>query len=63
MVLKTLFINLLVVLVVLALLFLVLYLFRRYVYAFDSRVLGVILFIAGAILAIYLLLGHNFISK
>ncbi len=47
-------IVLLEILVVVAVLWLILYLFSKYVTPIDSRIIGVIIFIAAALLIIYL---------
>jgi hypothetical protein len=49
----TILINLLVILVVIAVFYLVLYLFQKWVMPIDGKIVGILLFIAFAILVIY----------
>lgn len=52
-------IQLLLVLVYIAVLYLILYLFQKFVMPIDSKVQGIIVFIVFAILIIYALSGHT----
>lgn len=52
-------VNLLVILIIVAALWLILYLFQKYVFALDNRIVGVIIFIVAAILIIYAITGHS----
>lgn len=52
-------VNLLVILIIVAVLWLILYLFQKYVFALDNRIVGVIIFIVAAILIIYTITGHS----
>lgn len=53
----SLFISFCVLLVIVALVYLVIYLFSKYVSPIDPKVKGIIIFIAAMILIIYLLTG------
>ena len=55
----TILITLLEILVVVAVLWLILYLFQKYVFALDNRIVGVIIFIVFAILIIYAVTNHG----
>lgn len=55
----TLLIALLEILVVVAVLWLILYLFQKYVMPIDNRIVGVIIFIVFAILLIYAVTNHG----
>lgn len=52
-------INLLVFLVLLAVLYLIMHLFRTYVQPIDQRVVNIIFFIAIVLMLIYALTGHG----
>lgn len=55
------FTALLEILVVVAVLWLILYLFQKYVFALDNRIIGVIIFIVAAILIIYAISNGGFL--
>jgi hypothetical protein len=54
-------ITLLMILVVAALVYLILYLFSKYVTPIDQKVLGIIIFVVSAILIVYALTGHSLV--
>lgn len=56
------FIALLEILIVVAVLWLILYLFQKYVFALDNRIVGVIIFIVAAILVIYAIANGGFLN-
>jgi len=55
------FINFLIVLVIVALVILVLYLFEKYVAPIDRRIRGIVIFVVAVLLVVYILTGHKFI--
>lgn len=56
------FIALLEILLVVAVLWLILYIFQKYVFALDNRIVGVIIFIVAAILIIYAISNGGFLN-
>lgn len=55
------FTALLEILVVVAVLWLILYLFQKYVFALDNKIVGVIIFIVAAALIIYAIANGGFL--
>jgi hypothetical protein len=54
-------IQILMVLVYVAIVYLILYLFQKYVVPFDQKVLGIIIFVVAALLIIWAISGHTLI--
>ena len=55
----TILVNLLVILVIVAVFYLVLYLFQKYVTPVDQKAVSILIFIMCAILIIYWITGHS----
>lgn len=57
-------VNLLIILAVIAFFYLIIYLFEKWVLKrpIDSTIKGVVLFIVFAVMVIYLLTGHGFVT-
>lgn len=58
----TILLNLLIILVIIAVFYLILYLFSKYVTPVDGKVIGILTFIVFAILIIWALTGHNLLN-
>lgn len=58
----TILINLLIILVIIAVFYLILYLFSKYVSPIDGKVTGILIFIAFALLVIWLISGHTLLT-
>ncbi len=52
-------INLLTILIIVAVLYLILYLFQKYVMPIDGKIIGVVIFIVCALLIGYWITGHS----
>ena len=57
----SLIVTLLTILVIVAIVYLILYLFSKYVVPIDQKVLGIIIFVLAAVLIIYAITGHSFV--
>jgi len=55
------FVSLLILLVYIAVLYLILYLFTKYVTPIDNKVMGIVIFIVAAILIVYAITGHSLV--
>lgn len=57
----TLFINLIVILLIIAVFYLVLYIFQKLVMPIDNKIIGILVFIAFALLCVYTLTNHSLV--
>ena len=52
-------VTILTILIIVAVIYLILYLFQKYVTPIDQKVMGIIIFIVAALLIIYAISGHS----
>lgn len=58
----TFLVELIIVLIIISALYLVMYIFSKYVTPIDNKIVGILIFIIFAILLLYLLTGHTLIG-